>query len=128
MYVGLHLNKCLSLREHIEHVVKKVNNFFNLIYKVSDRDPRECLLKLDNTFVESIMSYGILAYGSAAKPNVKKLRLISGDFYDRYSSTNAMNPRMIFQLKTNFLQYLSSIWLKLSKKKFRTNPLRGTVK
>ena len=72
-YLGLHLDGSLKFREHINYVVKKLNKFCGLIYRVRDLYPRKCLLLFYNSFARSIISYGILVYGSAAKTNLKKI-------------------------------------------------------
>ena len=71
-YLGLHLDGCLRFREHINYVVKKLNKICGLIYRVRDLYPRKCLLMFYDSFARSIISYGILVYGSAAKTNLKK--------------------------------------------------------
>ena len=71
-YLVLHLDGSLKFREHITYVVKKLNNFCGLIYRLRDLYPRKCLLMFYNSFARSIISYGILVYGSAAKTSLKK--------------------------------------------------------
>ena len=69
-----YLSKILArFREHINYVVMKLNTFCGLIYRVRDLYPRKCLLMFYNSFARSIISYGILVYGSAAKTNLKKI-------------------------------------------------------
>ena len=72
-YLGLHLDGSLKFREHINYVVKKLNKFCGLIYRVRDLYPRKCLLMFYNSFARSIISYGILVYGSAAKTSLNKI-------------------------------------------------------
>ena len=43
-YLGVHIDKHLRFREHIDHVVKKLNKFCGLIYRVRHLYPRKCLL------------------------------------------------------------------------------------
>ena len=71
-YLGLHLDGSLKFREYIHYVVKKLNIFCGLIYRVRDLYPIKCLLMFYDSFARSIITYGILVYGSAAKTNFKK--------------------------------------------------------
>ena len=72
-YLGIHLDKKLLFREHIDYVVKKLNKFCGLIYRVRHIYPRKCLLMFYNSFAKSVICYGLLVYGSAAKTNLQKI-------------------------------------------------------
>ena len=72
-YLGVHLDKKLLFREHIDYVVKKLNKFCGLIYRVRHFYPRKCLLMFYNSFAKSVICYGLLVYGSAAKTNLQKI-------------------------------------------------------
>ena len=71
-YLGVHLDKKLLFREHIDYVVKKLNKFCGLIYRVRHFYPRKFLLMFYNSFAKSVIYYGLLVYGSAAKSNLQK--------------------------------------------------------
>ena len=62
-----------SFRDQIEHVTKKLNKFSDMIYKVRYMHPVNCLLNFCSSFAKSIITYGLLVYGSAAKTNSKKI-------------------------------------------------------
>ena len=72
-YLGLHVDGYLWFRERINYVVKKLKKFCGLIYRARDLFPRNCLIVFYNSFAKSIISYGILLYGSAAKTTFKKI-------------------------------------------------------
>ena len=72
-YLGVYLDSKLTFRVHIEHVTKKLNKFSGMIYKVRDIYPVKCLLNFYSSFAKSIITYGLLVYGSAAKTNMKKI-------------------------------------------------------
>ena len=72
-YLGIHLDKKLFFREHIDYVVKKLNKFCGLIYRVRHIYSRKCLLMFFNSFAESVICYGLLVYSSAAKTNLQKI-------------------------------------------------------
>ena len=70
-YLGVHIDKNLKFREHIDYVVK-LNIFCGLIYRVRHLCAKICLLLFYNSFAKSIIMYGILVYGSSAKTNLVK--------------------------------------------------------
>ena len=72
-YLGLHLDGNLKFREHIDYVTKKLNKFCGLMYRVRHMYPRKCLLMFYNSFAKSVICYGLIVYGSAAKTNLKKI-------------------------------------------------------
>ena len=72
-YLGIHVDKKLLFREHLDYVVKKLNKFCGLIYRVRHIYPRKCLLMFYNSFAKSVICYGLLVYGSAAKTNLQKI-------------------------------------------------------
>ena len=72
-YLGLHLDGSLKFREHIDYVTKKLNQICGSIYRVRHMHPPKCLLMFYNSFAKSIICYGIIVYGSAAKTNLKKI-------------------------------------------------------
>ena len=72
-YLGVYLDSKLTFHDHIECVTKKLNKFSGMIYKVRDMYPIKCLLNFYNAFAKSVITYGLLVYGSAAKTNLKKI-------------------------------------------------------
>ena len=72
-YLGVYLDSKLIFRDHIEHVTKNLNEFSGMIYKVRDMYPVKCLLNLYSSFAKSIITYGLLVNGSAAKTNLNKI-------------------------------------------------------
>ena len=75
-YSGVHIDKNLKIREHIEYVVKKLNKFCGLIYRVRHLYPRKCLLVFCNSFAKSIITYGLLLYGTADETNMTKIEAV----------------------------------------------------
>ena len=75
-YLGVHIDKTLKFREHIDHVVKKLNKFCGLVYRVRHLYPRKCLLMFYNSYAKSVTTYGLLLYGTAAKSNLSKIETV----------------------------------------------------
>ena len=71
-YLGLHIDKWLRFNQHIEYLVKKLNKFCGLIYRIRHMFPRYCLLMFYNSYAKSLINYGIIAYSATAKTNLSK--------------------------------------------------------
>ena len=72
-YLGLHIDDKMTLRYHINYVVKKLNRFSSLVYKVRHLYPSKCLLLFYIPYAESVIRYGLLVYGSAVKTNLDEI-------------------------------------------------------
>ena len=53
----------------------KLNKFCGLIYRVRDIYPIKCLLLFYNAYAKSVICYGLLVYGRAAKTNLTKIEM-----------------------------------------------------
>ena len=115
-YLGLQIDPRLSFKDHIDKVVKKLNKFCGLIYHVRHLYPRKCLLMFYNSFAKSVITYGLLIYGSAAKTNLAKIdsaqrRIFRAIFFKK----NTIQCRK-FCRKTKLIQYMSYLSRKLCMK------------
>ena len=72
-YLVFQIHDKMTFRGHIDHVVKKLNQFSGLIYKVRHLYSSKCLHPFYYSYGESVIRYGLLVYGSAAKTNLKKI-------------------------------------------------------
>ena len=72
--LGLHIDGKITFRDHMYYVVKKLNQFSGLVYKARHLYPSKCLLLFYTSYAESVIRYGLLVYGSAAKTNLEKLK------------------------------------------------------
>ena len=87
-YLGVYIDNKLTFREHIGYITKKLNKFCGLVYKVRHLYLMKCLLLFYNAYARSLISYGLLVYGSAAKTNLEMLenaqrRIIRAIFFKR---------------------------------------------
>ena len=69
-YLGIHLDRSLLFREHIDYVVRKLNKFSGLMYRVRHIYPRKCFLMFYN-FLASFRDYC-----SAAEPKMRPYKNI----------------------------------------------------
>ena len=74
-YLGVLIDSKLTYRDHIIYVVKKLKKFCGLIYRVRDIYPIKCLLLFYNAYAKSVICYGLLVYGRAAKTNLTKIEI-----------------------------------------------------
>ena len=79
-YFGVILDKTLNFHEHIQYVEKKINRFGGPIYRIYHFYLRKSLLMFYKSSAKSIMFYGLLVYGSAAKTNMQKIESIQSRF------------------------------------------------
>ena len=96
-YLGLHLGGSLRFREHIDYVVKKLNMFCGLIYRIREQYTRSSLLMFYSSFAKSAISYALILYRTAAKTNLMKVE----------NAQRRILRAILFQAKVRFLkQYL----------------------
>ena len=69
-YLGIHLDKSLLFREHIDYVVRKLNTISGLTYRVRHIYPRKCPLM----FYNFLASFRV--HISAAKHNMQPYKNI----------------------------------------------------
>ena len=62
-YLGVRLDSKLTFKTHISHIAKKVSKQCGIVLKLKLYVPRSKLLNYYNTYVNSIIQYGILIYG-----------------------------------------------------------------
>ena len=70
--MGLHIGGKMTIRDHIDYVVKKLNRFSGLVYKVRHLYPTKSLLLFSNLY-ESVIGYGLLVYGSAVNTSLERI-------------------------------------------------------
>ena len=72
-YLGIHLDSCFRLREHIDHVVKNLNKFCGLIYRVRHLYPTKCLLLFHDSLLSRSFAIVYFLMGQL-QTNFKKLK------------------------------------------------------
>ena len=71
-YLGITIDNKLTFGEHVNDILKKLAKFNGMMYKAKNYFPKTCLLKMCNSFIKPIISYGILIYGSTTKTRMDK--------------------------------------------------------
>ena len=113
-YLGLYLDSKLTFREHIKYVSKKLNKFCGLIYRIRDLYPIKCLLTFYESYAKSVITYGLLVYGSACKSKIEEIemaqrRIIRAIFFrKKYDSIKDIFERK--QILTVFELYVNEIF------------------
>ena len=66
-YLGVFIDKHLNFDLHIEYVGKKLAKFNGRLFRARNFFTKNFLLQMYNSYAKPMISYGILAYGSAKK-------------------------------------------------------------
>ena len=126
-YLGVYIDNKLTFREHIAYLTKKLNKFCGLVYKVRHLYPIKCLLLFYNAYARSLISYGLLVYGSAAKTNLEMLesaqrRIIRAIFFKqkRHSLKDIIDA---YHIHTVFDLYILEVFKEVFKQIRVESPL-----
>lgn len=78
-YLGVHLDKKLNFKNHIEHIVDKATKCCRALYPILNKKSQ---LSADNkiiiykTVIRPILLYGCYVWGNVAKTHIKKLQVV----------------------------------------------------
>ena len=75
-YLGIHIDPKLSFHSHMKHVVKKLSKQFFVIARLTRYVPRGTLLKYYQTYIEPIITYGLLVYGCTSGHQLNPIYII----------------------------------------------------
>ena len=92
-YLGIHIDKRLNFEDHVSYIKRKLSKHIHVFNELKLVVTRDMLLRYYNTFVKSIISYGLLIYGCTSKSKLepiykmqkKILRIIYGKKRDHPS-------------------------------------------
>ena len=74
-YLGMLVDKWHRFNQHIEYLVKKLDKFRELIYRIRNIFPRKGLLMFYNSYAKILIDYGIISYGATAKTILSKTQM-----------------------------------------------------
>ena len=72
-YLGIHIDDKLTFDEHIKVVEMKLNKFTSIFYRLRKILNRKTLIRAFKTYIQPIIQYGVLVYGSTAKSKIDKI-------------------------------------------------------
>ena len=75
-YLGILIDKNLTWKHHIDTFSLKVSKTAGLLVKLRHFVPRQILLKIYQSLIYSYITYGIAAWGQAAKTHLNKILLL----------------------------------------------------
>ena len=81
-YLGLHIDPKLSFHSHMKHVVKKLSKQLSVIARLRHYVPRGTLLKYYQTYIEPIITYGLLVYGCTSGHQLNPIYIIEKKYSD----------------------------------------------
>ena len=81
-YLGIHIDPKLSFHSHIKHVVKKFSKQLSVIARLRHYLPRGTLLKFYQTYIEPIITYGLLVYGCTSRYQLNTIYIVQKKYSD----------------------------------------------
>ena len=75
-YLGILIDKNLSWKYHIDYVASKISRTIGIIASLRHLIPLSTLLTIYRSLVAPYLTYGVVAWGQAAKSNLLKMILI----------------------------------------------------
>ena len=94
-YLGLFIDKHLNFDLHIEHVDKKLAKFNGMLFRARNSLSKIFLLQMYNSYAKPMISYGILAYGSAKKKKTQFYFLSTKTHFKYYLFQEERRPCML---------------------------------
>ncbi|MEL6988501.1 MAG: reverse transcriptase domain-containing protein [Bacteroidota bacterium] len=75
-YLGLHLDKKLNFSNHIKEIVSSLSKQCGLLYRMRNLFHVKQLVNYHNTYIKSVIQYGVLIYGCTRKALLKLIWLM----------------------------------------------------
>ena len=96
-YLGVLLDNKLDFKKHINSVAAKLTQFTRLFYKLRFMLSIKQLVLVYKSFVQPVIQYGVLIYGTASKTSLKfievKIKQISRIIFRKQSHQSTANER-----------------------------------
>ena len=78
----IHFDTKLSFHSHIKHVVEKLSKQLFVIARLRHYVPRRTSLKYYQTYINPIITYGLLVYGCTSKHQLNPIYIIQKKYSD----------------------------------------------
>ena len=75
-YLGIHIDTKISIHSHIKHVVKTISKQLSVVARLRHYVPRGTSLKYYQTYIEPIITYGLLVYGCTARHQMNPIYIV----------------------------------------------------
>ena len=75
-HLGLYVMDDLTWDERILNICQNMDNFINVLHRLSRIFPRECLLEVYQSYRQSTLEYGFTIWGSTTDTNIGKIQRI----------------------------------------------------
>ena len=72
-FLGVLIDENMNWKNHIDYITNKVSKNIGILYQARDYISKSNLKQLYFAFVQSCISYGIIAWGSVSKSNLETL-------------------------------------------------------
>ena len=87
-FLGVHIDHKLTFKFHIDLLARKVSQSIGAIYRISSFLPYRCIRTLYYSLIQSRLTYGIVAWGGAAKVHMNKLQILQNRIKRLITSRN----------------------------------------
>ena len=108
-YLGIIIDQHLKWNDHVDYINIKIKKLIHKFYLLRDILNKKNLITIYNSLVESILSYGILAWGGLYKNSLQKLQVTQNTLLkilfhkrrlhstkDLYTELNTLNIRSLY--------------------------------
>ena len=75
-HLGIHIDPKLSFHSHIKNVVKKFSKQMSVIARLRHYEPKGTLLKYYQTYMEPIITYGLLVHGCTSRHQLNQIYIL----------------------------------------------------
>ena len=81
-YLGIHIDPKLPFDSHIKHAVKKFSKQLSVIARLRHYVPKGTFLKYYQTYIEPIITYGLLVYRCTSRHQLNPIYIIQKKYSD----------------------------------------------
>ena len=72
-FLGIYIDDHLTFKEHIDHILKKVNKAVGILFKLNYFFPQNILVSLYNTLILPYFNYGIISWHNSSQYALNRL-------------------------------------------------------
>ena len=113
-YLGIIIDHKLNYKSHVEKIVKQMSKFCGVLYKARYYFTKNQLLLFYESYVKSVITYGLIFYGCTTKTNMNEIFILQkrnfrAIFFKReFDSVQSIMSK--FKLLNIFELYVSEIF------------------
>lgn len=113
-YLGVHIDSTLKYNTHIQSVVRKVRRSFYIFLRLRNILSQPTMIMIYNSIIQSILSYGLLIWGSARSKYIKQVEIVQKSILKiilkqnrRYPSSQVFEDSRVCPLRHLYVRQLA---------------------